>query len=87
MTIYYLFALSMDPLSGAWYLLMLVTGHSVSLATSLIGCLMLGALGAAAELVARSPVRPAEGPDQELPSVFGPGAHVGPGLLTRVRSR
>lgn len=86
-TIYYLFALSMDPLSGAWYLLMLVTGHCVSLATSLIGCLMLGALGAAGELVARSPVRPAEGADQELPSVFGPGAHVGPGLLTRVRSR
>ena len=30
--IYYMFALSVDPLSGLWYLLMLVTGHSVGLA-------------------------------------------------------
>ena len=52
---YYLFALYIDPLSGAWYLLLLVTGHSVGLATALIGCVMLGALGAAAELVSRSP--------------------------------
>jgi hypothetical protein len=80
-------ALSLDPLSGAWYLLMLVTGHSVSLATSLIACLMLGALGAAAELVARSPARPAKEPDPALPSIFGPGGHSGSGLLTRVRSR
>ena len=27
--IYYMFALSVDPLHGAWYLLMLLTGHSV----------------------------------------------------------
>jgi hypothetical protein len=85
--VYYLFALSMDPLSGAWYLFMLVTGHSVSVVTSLIACLMLGALGAAAELVARSPVRIADEPDRALSSVFGPGGHVGSGLLTRVRSR
>ena len=85
--VYYLFALSMDPLSGAWYLFMLITGHSVSLATSLIGCLMLGALGAATELVARSPVPVAHEPDDALPSLFGPGGHAGSGLLTRVRSR
>ena len=34
---YYWFALSMDPLSGAWYLLMLVTGHTVGLLTALVG--------------------------------------------------
>ena len=39
--IYYLFALNLDPLHGAWYLLMLVTGHSVGIVLALIGCLML----------------------------------------------
>jgi len=85
--LYYLIALSMDPLSGAWYVLMLVTGHSVSVATSLIACLMLGALGAATELVARSPARSAGEPDEAGPALFGPGSYGGAGLLTRVRSR
>ena len=35
--LYYLFALSIDPLAGAWYLLVLVTGHSVGVAVSLAG--------------------------------------------------
>jgi hypothetical protein len=43
-TVYYLFALSLDPLHGAWYLLGLVTGHSVGIAMSLAGCLMLAAV-------------------------------------------
>jgi hypothetical protein len=85
--LYYLIALSMDPLSGAWYLLMLVTGHSVSLATSLIACLMLGLLGAATELVVRSPARPgADSPDRGS-ALSGPGSYAGAGLLTRARSR
>ena len=84
--VYYLVALSVDPLSGAWYLLMLVTGHSVSVASALIACLMLGALGAAAELVARSPVRPAEEPDASDSPLFGPGTYAGPGSLGGTRS-
>ena len=31
--LYYMFALELDPLSGLWYLLMLVTGHSVGIVT------------------------------------------------------
>ena len=86
-TLYYLIALSMDPLSGAWYLLMLVTGHSVSLATSLISCLMLGVLGAASELVARAPARPgADAPDRG-PALSAPASYAGAGLLTRARNR
>ena len=84
--LYYLVALSMDPLSGAWYLFMLVTGHSVSVASALIGCLMLGALGAAAELVARSPVRPAVESDGSGPPLFGPGTYAGPGSLGGTQS-
>ena len=53
--IYYLFALHMDPLHGAWYLLMLVTGHSVGIVLSLIGCLMLAAACGTAEIAWRLP--------------------------------
>jgi hypothetical protein len=69
---YYWFALSMDPLSGAWYLLMLVTGHTVGLLTALVGCVMLGALGAAAELVYRSPAEVGE-PAAPEQTPLGPG--------------
>lgn len=53
--IYYMFALSVDPLSGVWYLLMLVTGHSVGLLTSLIACVMLAAACATIETALRWP--------------------------------
>jgi MFS family permease len=53
--IYFMFALSVDPLSGLWYLLMLVTGHSVGIVTSLIACVMLAALCAALETSLRWP--------------------------------
>jgi hypothetical protein len=53
--VYHLFALSLDPLEGAWYLLMLVTGHSVGVVTSLIACVMLAAACAIAEAALRWP--------------------------------
>ena len=53
--VYHLFALSIDPLESLWYLLLLVTGHSLGLASVLIGCLWLGALGALLELTYRTP--------------------------------
>jgi hypothetical protein len=53
--VYYLFALSVDPLSGLWYLLMLVTGHSVGIVTSLIACVMLAAACATVETALRWP--------------------------------
>ena len=71
--LYYLVALSMDPLSGAWYLLLLVTGHSVGLLTALVGCVMLGALCASIELVYRSPAERAEPPKTTGPGALGPG--------------
>jgi hypothetical protein len=81
-TIYYLFALSMDPVAGAWYLLLLVTGHTVAPGTAFVGCVMLGTLCAAAELVYRQPAAPPEEESSpEGPSVYGPGAYAGPGSL------
>jgi hypothetical protein len=53
--IYYMFALSVDPLSGLWYLLMLVTGQSVGIITSLIACVMLAAACATVETAVRWP--------------------------------
>jgi hypothetical protein len=71
--LYYLVALSMDPLTGAWYLLLLVTGHTVGLLTALVGCVMLGALCASVELVYRSPVDASAPPESAGPSRLGPG--------------
>jgi len=53
--VYMLFALSLDPLSGVWYLLMLVTGHSVGIVTSLIACVMLAVACATVETALRWP--------------------------------
>jgi hypothetical protein len=71
--LYYMAALSMDPLSAAWYLLLLVTGHSVGLLTALVGCVMLGALCASIELVYRTPVEVPEAPEATGPTPLGPG--------------
>jgi hypothetical protein len=79
--VYYLFALSIDPLHGAWYLLMLVTGHSVGIVTSLIACLMLAAACATAEIAWRAPGPEDEEPGPQGPAVYGPGSYAGPGSL------
>jgi hypothetical protein len=79
--IYYLVVLSMDPLEGAWYLLLLVTGHSVGLATTLVACVMLGVLCGTIEIAARVPDEPKPEAPELGPSVYGPGAHAGRGAL------
>src|SRR5215218_6288113 len=84
--LYYMFALSIHPLAGAWYLLMLVTGHVVGLVAALIGCVMLGALCAAVELVYRTPAPRRVEPRAEGPPVYGPGGLAGPGSLGGTRS-
>jgi Peptidase family M28 len=80
-TLYYLFALRLDPLSGAWYLLMLVTGHSVGLPSALLACLLGGTACAAIELVWRTPAALEPLPGKEGPSIYGPGQYAGPGSL------
>ena len=85
--VYYLFALSLDPLGRVWYLLLLVTGHSVGLATALIGCLWLGLLGAVIELPRRAPREQRPPPEPAGPRVYGPGSYAGPGSLGGPASR
>jgi hypothetical protein len=80
--LYYLVGLSIDPLSGAWYLLLLVTGNGVGLVTSLLACVLLGALVAVVSISrAAREQPPAEKPADGRKPVYGPGAYAGPGSL------
>jgi MFS family permease len=84
--IYYMFALNLDPLHGAWYLLMLVTGHSVGIVLALIGCLMLAAACGTAEIAWRLPDEDEVEPGPQGPAVYGPGSYAGPGSLGGTQS-
>jgi hypothetical protein len=84
--VYYMFALSLDPLHGAWYLLMLVTGHSVGVVLSLIGCLMLAAACGTAEIAWRLPDEEKADQGPKGPAVYGPGSYAGPGSLGGTQS-
>jgi len=77
---YALIRLHLDPLSGAWYLYLLVTGGHVSVVSSLLGCVLAAALGSVFAIAsARHPE--VEGETGEPPSVRGPGSYAGPGSL------
>lgn len=84
--VYYMFSLELNPLSAAWYLLMLVAGQHVSLLGALVAATFLGC-GLAALDVARIP-RPEEEPPDETagPRVYGPGGLAGPGSLGGTKS-
>ena len=84
--IYFMFALELDPLHGAWYLLMLVLGDSVGIVLSLIGCLMLAAACGTAEIAWRLPDEDEDKPGPQGPAVYGPGSYAGPGSLGGTQS-
>ena len=62
LALYQLFSLSLDPLSGAWYLLLLVTGGHIGMPTTLLWAALAGVLGSRARDRARRarprPARP-----------------------------
>jgi hypothetical protein len=72
--VYYMFALSLDPLEGAWYLLMLVTGHSIGIVTALLGCVLLAAACGTAEIAWRVPGEEEEARGSQGPPLFGPAS-------------
>ena len=76
---YAMAVLGLDPLSGAWYLFLLVTGGHVSVVSALLGCVVAAAL-LSVVVIARSPHPEVEG-KPEGPSVRGPGSYAGPGSL------
>ena len=76
--LYYLLNLSLDPLSGAWYLMLLVVGGHVGIVTALLACILLGILTAVTGIARR----PGGAPEPELrASVRGPASYAGPGSL------
>jgi hypothetical protein len=78
--VFYLDYLSLDPAGGAWYLFLLVTGHHVGLAASLLGCALLGLLGSLIALaVARA--RALGDQEEEDSGIRGPTTYAGPGSL------
>ena len=76
---YSLIVLGLDPLAGAWYLFLLVTGGHVSVASALLGCVLVATLGSVIA-IARAP-HPEVETRTEGPSVRGPGSYAGPGSL------
>jgi hypothetical protein len=76
----YMVRLSLDPLEALWYGYLLVTGGEVGLPAALIGCVMLGTLASAVEVViARAGGR--ETVEEPRPALRGPGGYAGPGSL------
>ena len=79
LAVYVLVSLSLDPLSGVWYLMLLVTGGHVSVVTTLVWALLAGVLGSVVA-IARS-ARPGREDPEEMVSVRGPASYAGPGSL------
>ena len=79
LAIYVLASLSMDPVSGAWYLLLLVAGGHVGLLTTLLWAALAAGLGSA-WAIARAGDPPREEPVAPV-SVRGPASYAGPGSL------
>ena len=79
LAVYVLISLSLDPLSGAWYLLLLVTGGHVGIFMALIWAALAAALGSVIAIVRAA--RPGRDEPLAAPSVRGPASYAGPGSL------
>ena len=77
---YQLLVLGLNPVAGAWYLMLLVTGGHIGLVSSLLGCVFAGVLTGVVA-VARSDPPEAARPPREVPKVRGPATYAGPGSL------
>lgn len=76
--LYFLINLSLDPLSGTWYLLLLVVGGHVGIVTAVLGCFLLGMLTAVVGVARRPGDKEVPAPG---PTVRGPASYAGPGSL------
>ncbi|HYY22262.1 MAG TPA: hypothetical protein VE780_10330, partial [Thermoleophilaceae bacterium] len=74
---YYLVRLSIDPVSGLWYLLVLVSGDSVGILTALIGCAVLAVLGTVVWIARRPDRATAAGRPAENARVYPLGREAG----------
>jgi hypothetical protein len=83
---YYLVRLSIDPVTGLWYLLLLVSGDSVGILTALIGCAVLAVLGTVLWIARRPDRETAAGRPAEGAHVYPLPRDAGPGALRRTGS-
>lgn len=81
---YYLLTLGLDPATGGWYLVLLVTGGQVGLLTALVISIFLGLLVSTLTIVLAQ-IR-AGGQTDPHPAIRGPGGFAGPGSLGTVQS-
>jgi Peptidase family M28 len=84
---YYLVRLSIDPVTGLWYLLVLVSGDSVGILTALIGCAVLAVLGTVVWIARRPDRETAAGRPAEGARVYRLGREAGPEALGGTGSR
>lgn len=80
LVIYELSILSIDPLSGAWYLMLLVAGGHIGALSALLGCIYAAVLGCVVSIALSTPAEPKR-PPREIPKVRGPAGYAGPGSL------
>jgi hypothetical protein len=80
LALYELILLSVDPISGAWYLTLLVTGGHLSLLAGLLGCVYAATLAGVISVALSAPPEPKR-PPREVPTVRGPASYAGPGSL------
>jgi len=78
---YDLVILSLDPVSGAWYALLLVTGGHVSVASAIVACVLAAVLCYTVAITRARPALPPSGLRSDTPSVRGPASYAGPGSL------
>jgi hypothetical protein len=85
----YVNRLDLGPIESGWYLFQLFTGGQVGLLGALMTCVLLGiAVSAVGIATARRHAPEPEDrephtgrPRDELPPIFGPGGHAGPGMI------
>jgi hypothetical protein len=80
LAVYELFVLGVDPLGGAWYLLLLVLGGQVGLFEVVVGALFVAVFGSVLAIVRRSASVPG-GAEPVAPTTRGPLSYAGPGSL------
>jgi hypothetical protein len=82
LAVYQLFVLGLDPLAGAWYLLLLVLGGEVGIASVAVAALFTAVFGSVVAIVRRSGDAAGDVPGTPLsPSTRGPLGYAGPGSL------
>lgn len=77
----YMLQLDLDPLEALWYVFLLVSGGQIDLLRAIVGCVLLGSLVAAVEVLVARRHGEEEGVEEPTPAVRGPGGYAGPGSL------